>query len=178
VSYSKQVLPKFIGELPNEDNSPSFVLSPKMSESSLPDLKEVKDAKNRPGLVSPPPGSPFSNRRSIFGLRGSTGSGSAAEKTRPSPVASQTSASHNLIGASLEELALAGRSSVPILLNECFCWIRSSGALDRNGLFRGTGDTDRIERIVNTFEQQPREPHRVLDKIDPSDDDVCSVVKL
>ncbi len=86
--------------------------------------------------------------------------------------------STSLIGASLEELAQTGRSSVPTILTECIAWVRASGALDRPGLFRGSGDTERMAKIVAAFEQQPREPHRVLEKADPADEDVCSVIKM
>lgn len=195
VSYSKQVLPKYIDEQPTEDNSPLLVLSPKGGSAAEAKLMvsprssstDVKEPKSRFGIVTAPPGTPISSRRSIFNLGGrSSGSVSQdlpASRNPASPpsslAASARSLFPSLMGASLEELAQFGRSSVPVLLVECFAWIRSSGALDHNGLFRGAGgDTDRIERIVTTFEQQPREPHRVLERIEPSEDDVCALIKL
>ena len=131
----------------------------------------------------PPQGTPVAARRSIWGLGGSKQA--LPQTTLPSTptlsraaTALDVNAPVSLIGASLEELAQTGRSSVPTVLLECFAWIRASGALDRPGLFRGTGDTDRMARIVAAFEQQPREPHRVLEKAEPPDEDVCSVIKL
>jgi hypothetical protein len=189
VSYSKQVLPKYIDEQPNEDNSPLLVMSPKGNATAEAKLLtsprsgagDAKDPKMRP--VTAPPGTPLSARRSIFGVR-SSGSIPATVEKVPSRSALPTSgasgsAPTSLMGASLTELALSARSSVPVLLNECFAWIRSSGALDHSGLFRGAGgDMDRIERIVNAFESQTREPHKILEKIAPADDDVCSLIKL
>lgn len=169
-----------LDSLIRDDNS-SRLHTPEVTPASL------DGSRSKLGLLVSPrsPAGPSSSRRSLFGLRTSSQpSASPASdareyvRTSSGPAAAIATAAHvapEILGGSLEQLNDYSGSAVPILLIECFGWLRRSGALDSNSVFRGTGDTDRITQIVNAFETNT---FSTLDILEPTVEDVCTLLKM